>query len=231
MRAQQDRASRSASPGFAYSDVGRRAIRARSAGRAPKRGRCRRARARRSSACRRSAPPEAAASTAYSRTMRSRASASAFWITADVRQDLLAEQPDLLVAVFAPQLEHHVSASGVLVLLDRGDAVGGRSGDRLALVEQRVRDLRLRRQPPALLHRLGDRADLVLLDRRAVRAACRPSPGCSAPCWRGTCRRSRARRRGPWPRSVSWIEATTVQPMSMSAFDVARVCSGRTRAS
>ena len=30
-----------------------------------------------------------------------------------------------------------------------------------------------------------------------IRAACRPQPGCSAPCSRGTCLRSRARRRGP----------------------------------
>ena len=40
----------------------------------------------------------------------------------------------------------------------------GVPGDRPALVEQRVRDLRLRGEPAALLHRLGDGADLVLLD-------------------------------------------------------------------
>ena len=44
----------------------------------------------------------------------------------------------------------------------------GRAGDRLALVEQRVRDLRLRGQPAAALHRLGDGADLVLLDAGEV---------------------------------------------------------------
>src|SRR5258706_15729666 len=44
-----------------------------------------------------------------------------------VWQDLLAEQADLLVAVLAPQLEHHVSAPCVAVLLDRPDAIGGRA--------------------------------------------------------------------------------------------------------
>ena len=44
----------------------------------------------------------------------------------------------------------------------------GRAGDRLALVEERVGDLRLRREPAALLHRLGDGADLVLLDAREI---------------------------------------------------------------
>ena len=123
----------------------------------------------------------------------------------------------------APELEHHVRAAGVAVLLDRGDAVGRRAGDRLALVEDLVRHLRLRREPAALLHRLGDRADLVLASGPRGRAACRPRPGCSAPCSRGTCRRSRARRRGPPSRSDSWIEATTVQPMSMSAATFSRV--------
>ena len=64
----------------------------------------------------------------------------------------------------APELEHHVGAAGVAVLLDRLDAVGRRARDRAALVEERVRDLGLRREPPALLHRLGHGPDLVLLD-------------------------------------------------------------------
>src|SRR5687768_15605820 len=75
---------------------------------------------------------------------------------ADVREHLLAEQPDLPVPVVAPQLEHDVRAAGVAVLLDRGDAVGRCAGDRLALVEERVRDLRLGGEPASLLHRLGD---------------------------------------------------------------------------
>ena len=77
-------------------------------------------------------------------------------------QHLFAEQLDLLVPVVAPQLEHHVSAAGLTVLLDRSDAVGGSSRDRLALVEDLVRHPRLRREPSALLHRFGDRLDLLL---------------------------------------------------------------------
>ncbi len=46
-----------------------------------------------------------------------------------------ANQSDLLVPLRAPQLQHDVRAAGVLVLLDRSDAVGGRARDRLALVE------------------------------------------------------------------------------------------------
>ena len=141
--------------------------------------------------------------------------------------------------VLAPELEHDVGAAGVAVLLDRLDAVARRARDRLALVEQRVGDLGLRGEPAALLHRLGDRADLVLLDPGAARAARRPSPGCSAPCWRGTCRAiSRAPSRPP-SRSVAWIEATIVQPRSTSsavgptsrALAMLPACSGRRRAS
>src|SRR5512132_1572127 len=80
----------------------------------------------------------------------------------EMRKHLFPEQLDLLVPPVAPKLEHHVRAPGLAVLLDRSDAVGGRTGDRLALVEDLVRHLRLRRQPSALLHRLGDRPDLVL---------------------------------------------------------------------
>src|SRR6266404_9056572 len=86
----------------------------------------------------------------------------------EMRQDLLAEEPDLLVPVLAPQLEHHVRASRTTVLLDGRDAVVRRTGDGLALVEQRVRHLRFRGEPAALLHRLGDRADLILLDAGEV---------------------------------------------------------------
>src|SRR6266404_5827199 len=77
-----------------------------------------------------------------------------------VREHALPEQADLLVPVLAPQLEHHVGAACVLVLLDRGDAVVRRTGDRLALVEDRVGDQFLRREAPAALHRLGDWTDL-----------------------------------------------------------------------
>ena len=82
----------------------------------------------------------------------------------NVRQHLLGEEADLLVAVGAPELEHHVRAARVAVLLDRRDAVGGRAGDRLAAVEQRVGHLLLRGEPAAALHRLGDRRELVHLD-------------------------------------------------------------------
>ena len=84
------------------------------------------------------------------------------------RQHLLGEQPQLPEPVLAPELEHHVGAAGLLVLLDRGDAVLGRAGDRLALVEDLVGDRRLRGEPPAGLHRLCDRADLVLGQPRAL---------------------------------------------------------------
>src|SRR5216684_3480274 len=57
----------------------------------------------------------------------------------EMRQHLLPEQLDLLVPSGAPELEHHVRAACVAVLLDRGDAVRGCAGDRLALVEDLVR--------------------------------------------------------------------------------------------
>ena len=81
-----------------------------------------------------------------------------------MRQHLLAEEPDLLVAVRAPELEHHVRAPCVTVLLDRGNAVGRRSGDRLALVKDRVGHPFLRREAATGFHRFGDRPDLILLD-------------------------------------------------------------------
>src|SRR3954453_20286097 len=80
----------------------------------------------------------------------------------EMRQHLLPEQLDLLPAPLAPELEHHVRAAGVAILLDRRDAVRRRSRDRLALVEDLVRDLRLRSEPSALLHRFGDGTDLLL---------------------------------------------------------------------
>ena len=64
----------------------------------------------------------------------------------------------------SPQLQHDVRAPGVAVLLDRRDAVGGRARDRLALVEDRVGHLLLRREASAAFHRLGDRPDLLDVD-------------------------------------------------------------------
>src|SRR6266571_3082248 len=89
-------------------------------------------------------------------------------ISTEMRQHLASEQLDLLVPPFAPELEHHVGATGVPVLLDGRDAVGGSARDRLALVEDLVRHLRLGREPAALLHRLRDGPDLVLCQLRQV---------------------------------------------------------------
>src|SRR5438067_5729609 len=83
-------------------------------------------------------------------------------ISTEMRQHLASEQLDLLVPPLTPELEHHMRATGVAVLLDGGDAVGRRAGDRLALVEDLVRHLRFRRETPALLHRFGDGPNLVL---------------------------------------------------------------------
>src|SRR6266480_3435177 len=80
----------------------------------------------------------------------------------EMGQHLLPEELDLLVPAFAPELEHDVRATGVAVLLNRRDAVGRRARDRLALVEDLVRDLRLRGEAAPLLHRRGDGPDLVL---------------------------------------------------------------------
>src|SRR5213080_2651088 len=70
-------------------------------------------------------------------------------ISTEMRQHLLAEQLDLLVPAVAPELEHHVSAARLAVLLDRSDAVGSGARDRLALVEDLVGHLRLRGEPSA----------------------------------------------------------------------------------
>src|SRR6266511_2758220 len=83
-------------------------------------------------------------------------------ISTEMRQHLLPEELDLLVPAVAPELEHHVRAPGIPIFRDRGDAVGRRAGDRLALVQDLVRHLRVRGKTPALLHRLGDRTDLFL---------------------------------------------------------------------
>src|SRR5262249_11216287 len=91
-----------------------------------------------------------------SRTSRSGSTSTEMW------QHLPAEELDLLVATVTPELEHHVGAAGVAVLLDRSDAVIRRARDRLALVEDLVGDLRFRRQPAARLHRLRNGTDLVL---------------------------------------------------------------------
>src|SRR5260370_18838556 len=68
------------------------------------------------------------------------------------------------MAAIAPELEPDVRVAGVPVLLDRLDAIARFAGDRPALVEQRVRDRRLRGEPPALLHRVRNRTDLALFD-------------------------------------------------------------------
>src|SRR3954464_8431502 len=83
-------------------------------------------------------------------------------ISTEMGQHLLAEELDLFVPAVAPELEHHVRAAGVAVLLDRRDAVGRSACDRLALVEDLVRHLRLGREASALLHRLRDGSNLVL---------------------------------------------------------------------
>ncbi len=59
--------------------------------------------------------------------------------------------------------------------LDRRDAVLRRSGDRPALVEDLVGDRRLRREPAAPLHRLGDGPDLVLRQPGALEQRVRGS--------------------------------------------------------
>src|SRR5437667_3524878 len=101
------------------------------------------------------------------RSTASRTSRSALTST-EMRQHLPAEELDLLVPPIAPVLQQDVSAAGGAVLLDRVDAVGRLPGDRLALVEDLVGHLRLRRETPALLHRLRDRPDLVLRQPREV---------------------------------------------------------------
>ena len=69
--------------------------------------------------------------------------------------------------VLAPELEHDVRATGVAVFLDRGDAVLGRAGDRLALVQDLVGDGRLAAK--------GQVSD-TLLDR------CKPIAGTPEDC-------------------------------------------------
>src|SRR6185295_6544290 len=83
-------------------------------------------------------------------------------ISTEMGQHLLAEELDLLVPAVAPQLEHHVRAARISVLLDRGDAVGGSACDRLALVEDLVCHLGLGGEASALLHCLCHRSNLVL---------------------------------------------------------------------
>src|SRR2546423_12601941 len=98
-----------------------------------------------------------------SRTRRSASISTEMW------QHLPPEQLDLLVTPIAPELEHHVRAAGVAILLDRRDAVGRRAGDGLALVQDLVRHLGLCREPAALLHRLGNGPDLVLRQPREIK--------------------------------------------------------------
>src|SRR5919106_6800015 len=73
-------------------------------------------------------------------TSRSRSMVSS---PTEMRQDLLAEEADLLMTAVAPELEHDVGAARLAVLLNRGDAVLRRAGDRLAAVEGRVGHLGL----------------------------------------------------------------------------------------
>ena len=138
------------------------------------------------------------------------------FITRDVRQDLLAEQADLLVPVLAPELEHDVRAARVLVLLDRRDAVRGRAGDRLALVEDRVRDLAFAAsRPPCSIASATGRISSCSMPARSSSVSAEPWMFCTLFA-RYMPAISRAPSR-PRSRSVAWIEATTVQPMSMSA--------------
>src|SRR5437764_8351415 len=53
----------------------------------------------------------------------------------EMRQHLFPEELDLLVAPVAPELEHHVGAARVAVLLDRGAPVGRTAGVRPSLLE------------------------------------------------------------------------------------------------
>src|SRR5215831_152037 len=70
-----------------------------------------------------------------SRSVSSSMVAKLIAFSPQVGEDLLGEQLDLPVALLAPQLEHDVSAAGVVVLLDRLDAVARRARDRTGLVE------------------------------------------------------------------------------------------------
>src|SRR5256714_14833723 len=95
------------------------------------------------------------------RSTASRTSRSALTST-EMRQHLPAEELDLVVTAVTPELQHHVRAARVPILLDRRDAIGGSSRNRLALVEDLVRHLRLGGEASPLFHRLSDRTDLVL---------------------------------------------------------------------
>ena len=114
----------------------------------------------------------------------------------DVRQHLLAEEADLVVPAVAPELQHDVRAARVAVLLDRGDAVRRASRRSACTCRGSSRSpspwRRAGRPAPSPRPRVRARPSRC----RRARAACRPSRGCSATCSRGTCRRSRAPRRG-----------------------------------
>ena len=127
------------------------------------------------------------------------------------------EEVDLLEPVLAPELEHDVGAAGLAVGLDRGDAVGGGAGDRPAAVEQGVADRRLRGEPPAALHRLGDRRELRPSQISASSSSVSAEPRMF---WNLLARYMPAISRAPSrpaSRSEAWIEATIVQPRSTSA--------------
>ena len=86
----------------------------------------------------------------------------------DLVQCLGGDLIELAAPVLAPELEHDVGAARLAVGLDRGDAVLGRAGDRLAAVEERVGHLRLRGQPSSPLHRRGDGLELAHPDLREL---------------------------------------------------------------
>src|SRR5947208_5551454 len=59
-------------------------------------------------------------------------------ISTEMRQHLASEQLDLLVAPLSPEFEHHMGAACLSAFLDPLDAVGGGTGNGLALVKALV---------------------------------------------------------------------------------------------
>ncbi len=137
-------------------------------------------------------------------------------------QDALAEEADLLEAILAPELEHDVGAAGVAVLLDRSDAVGGCPRDRLALVEQRVVTLAFAAsRPPCSIASATGRISSCSISASSSSVSAEPWMFCTLFA-RYIPAISRAPSR-PASRSEAWIDATIVQPMSMSAPTFSRV--------
>src|SRR5687768_5471371 len=69
-----------------------------------------------------SEPVRLGIATAASASATSRSRSIRISVT-NMRQHALAEEPDLLMPVVAPELQHDVRAARVAVLLDRGEAV------------------------------------------------------------------------------------------------------------